>query len=269
MSSKFLPDSEALKKTDFRNPSFDKSNKKSVLLLLLSVAMLVVVFIPWFCVGVEVEEVASVKLRAFGFQTWYGIVGGVLALIALAGALYRHLSLSFCASVAAVLVGIYALNTYPAARLVVDMDGDIKKGLKSMVSSDNDRRSRDYYDDDYYDDDYYYESEASSGQKAVAKLLLALEDGPKFKVPAVMVQGVAMLVETIDQNAVYELIEDNGGKEALDNIDIINHRLGAILYLIFAALAAVIAYLLITRPNKKVTMEQPVPTADDVTTLNV
>jgi len=150
MSSKFLPDSEALKKTDFRNPSFDKSNKKSVLLLLLSVAMLVVVFIPWFCVGVEVEDVASVKLRAFGFQTWYGIVGGVLALIALAGALYRHLSLSFCASLAAVLVGIYALNTYPAARLVYDIDGDIKKDLKSKVT-DNDRRSRDYYDD-YYDD---------------------------------------------------------------------------------------------------------------------
>lgn len=265
MSSKFLPDSEALKKTDFRNPSFDKSNKKSVLLLLLSVAMLVVVFIPWFCVGVEVEEVASVKLRAFGFQTWYGIVGGVLALIALAGALYRHLSLSFCASVAAVLVGIYALNTYPAARLVYDMDGDIKKELKSKVRSDNDRRSRDYYDD-YYDD--YYESETSSGEKAMAKFLLALEDGPKFKVPAVVVQGVAMLVETIDQDAVYELIEDNGGKEVLDNIDIINHRLGAILYLIFAALAAVIAYLLITRPNKEVTMEQPVPTTDDVTTLN-
>ena len=215
MSSKFLPDSEALKKTDFRNPSFDKSNKKSVLLLLLSVAMLVVVFIPWFCVGVEVEEVASVKLRAFGFQTWYGIVGGVLALIALAGALYRHLSLSFCASVAAVLVGIYALNTYPAARLVYDMDGDIKKELKSKVRSDNDRRSRDYYDD-YYDD--YYESETSSGEKAMAKFLLALEDGPKFKVPAVVVQGVAMLVETIDQDAVYELIEDNGGKEVLDNI---------------------------------------------------
>ncbi|MBE6240366.1 MAG: hypothetical protein E7115_02545 [Bacteroidales bacterium] len=264
MSSKFLPDSEALKKTDFRNPSFDKSNKKSVLLLLLSVAMLVVVFIPWFCVGVEVEDVASVKLRAFGFQTWYGIVGGVLALIALAGALYRHLSLSFCASLAAVLVGIYALNTYPAARLVYDIDGDIKKDLKSKVT-DNDRRSRDYYDD-YYDD--YYESEVSSGEKAMAKLLLALEDGPKFKVPAVVVQGVAMLVETIDQDAVYELIEDNGGKEVLDNIDIINHRLGAILYLIFAALAAVIAYLLITRPNKEVTMEHPVPTADDVTTLN-
>jgi len=102
----------------------------------------------------------------------------------------------------------------------------------------------------------------------MAKLLLALEDGPKFKVPAVVVQGVAMLVETIDQDAVYELIEDNGGKEVLDNIDIINHRLGAILYLIFAALAAVIAYLLITRPNKEVTMEHPVPTADDVTTLN-
>lgn len=206
MNKNLVPDSEALLNTDFRNPQIDKSNKKSVLLLILAVAMFAVVFIPWFCIGVEVEDVASIKLRAFGFQTLLGIVGGVVALVAVAGVVYRHYAVTFWASLAAIVLGLFAVNDYPTSRLILD-----------------------------------------SENKRVAE---EMDEIPTLKVPGQVVELAAVAVEFVDQKAIAEILEKSGVADRLpgdlDDIDIINHRLGAVLYLIFSALAALLSYMVAT-----------------------
>jgi len=241
MSSKFIPNSEDLMKTDFRNPRIDKTNKKHVFLLLACVAMLGMIFLPWFRVGVEISSSTngmggSIMLRTFGFQAWYGIVAGVLALIAIIGVLYRHIALSMWASIVAVAIGVFALNTYPSSRLVIDLNDKAEK----FMTANNEE-------------------------------LKKVMDLPNFQVPGIVSQAVAVVVETVDQDFVYEAIEEfagDTGKEVLKTVDVINDRWGAVLYLVFAALAAVLSYLAIYSGNKK--EEQPVvveQTASDATTL--
>ena len=228
MNSQLIPNSEDLKNTDFKNPTLDKKNKKHILLLLFIVAMFAMVFIPWFCIGISVEDILSVKLRAFGFQTWYGIVAGVLALLAFLGVVYKHLAVSFWTSVAAVVVALIGLNAYPTSRLVVDIDKKYEKQLREMAEYG------------YYDD---------SDEAVAAEIIATLSDGSRLKVPGAVVQAVALVIETIDQKAVYELIEREAGEELDEYADIINHRLGAILYLVFAALSSLVAYLALTRSD--------------------
>ena len=226
MDTRFFPNSEDLRRTDFRNPSIEKSNVKQIILLVLCIAMFAVVFIPWFCIGVGADEVGSIKLRAFGFQTWYGIVGAILALVAVAGVVYKHLSLSLCCSVAALLIGIFALNVYPTSRLVVNLDDKVEDAMHAEFGD--------------IEDLYVYMDEE---EVIAAQAAMMLTDGPRFKVPGALVGAVAMVVETVDQRAVYKMVEEATGVEIKDYVDIINHRLGAILYLIFAAGAAALSYI--------------------------
>lgn len=88
MESKFIPNPDALKSTNWRKPEIDKQNSRNLILLIVSIGLLAVVFIPWFCIGIDIETLGSVKLRAFGFQTWYGIVGAVAALVAVIGIIH-------------------------------------------------------------------------------------------------------------------------------------------------------------------------------------
>lgn len=215
MESKFIPKTDALKNTDWRKPEVDKKDVKKLVLLGLAVAMLAVVFIPWFCLGVKAGDFGAVKLRAFGFQTWYGILAGLLALVAVAGALYRHYSLTLCSSVIAVLVGFYALNQYPDCRLSVK--------VSDMVME--------------------------YGGDEVAEAVKMYDELPNFKVPGKLVEAAELMVDLVDQRFVYKAMEEfgvEGYMDAAGGVKILNHRLGAVLYLVFSVLAAALSYVLIT-----------------------
>lgn len=239
METKFIPNSDSLKNTDWKNPSFEKNNKKSILLLLLCVGMLAVVFIPWFCLGVDVESIGSVKLRAFGFQTWYGIVAGVVALVAAVGVLYKHYSLTLSSSVLALLISFFALSDYPASRLSVNVADE----FESMLREES-RHNREYYDD-YYDDYDYY----SSDEENILQAINMYDDVADIKVPGQLVEMVAIVVDLVDQKFVYDILDVSGADRELQkevgDVNILNHRLGAILYLAFAALAAIFSYIAI------------------------
>lgn len=235
METKFIPNSDSLKKTDWKNPSFEKNNKKSILLLLLCVGMLAVVFIPWFCLGVDVESVGSVKLRAFGFQTWYGLVAGVVALVAAVGVLYKHYSLTLCSSVLALLISFFALSDYPSSRLSVNVADKFEAQLR-----EESRHNREYYDDyDYY----------SSDEENILQAINMYDDVADIKVPGQIVEMVSIVVDLVDQKFVYDILDVSGADRELQkevgDVNILNHRLGAILYLAFAALAAIFSYIAI------------------------
>lgn len=256
MESKFIPKTDALKNTDWRKPEVDKKDVKKLVLLGLAVAMLAVVFIPWFCLGVKAGDFGAVKLRAFGFQTWYGILAGLLALVAVAGALYRHYSLTLCSSVIAVLVGFYALNQYPDCRLSVstgDMVENASKALKQLDDIEEPVRW-DYDEWDLYQEDLQkYEDMMRQydryGDLAEAAPAVAMfNELPNIKVPGQLVEAAAVMVDLVDQRFVYEALEMAGVERELDNygVKILNHRLGAVLYLVFSVLAAALSYVLIT-----------------------
>ena len=237
METKFIPDSDSLKNTDWKNPSFEKNNSKSILLLLLCIGMLAVVFIPWFCLGVEVESIGSVKLCAFGFQTWYGIVAGVVALVAIVGVLYKHYSLTLCSSVLALLISFFALSDYPSSRLSVNVADEFEAQLREEV-----RHDREYYED-YYGD-YYH-----SDEENILKAINMYDDVAKIKVPGQIVEMVSIAFEIVDLKFVYDILDVSGADRELQkevgDVNILNHRLGAILYLAFAALAAIFSYIAI------------------------
>lgn len=236
METKFIPDSDSLKNTDWKNPSFEKNNSKSILLLLLCIGMLAVVFIPWFCLGVDVESVGSVKLRAFGFQTWYGIVAGVVALVAIVGVLYKHYSLTLCSSVLALLISFFALSDYPSSRLSVNVADEFEARLREEA-----RHEREYYDD-YYEDFYY-------SSNVALQAINMYDDVAEIKVPGQIVELVSIAFDIVDQKFLYDILDVSGFDRELQkkvgDVDILNHRLGAILYLAFAALAAIFSYIAI------------------------
>jgi hypothetical protein len=239
MEAKFIPDSDSLKNTDWKNPSLEKNNKKSILLLLLCVGMLAVVFIPWFCLGIDVEDIGSVKLRAFGFQTWYGIIAGVVALVAIVGVIYRHYSLTLCSSVLALFVSFFALSDYPASRLSVNVSDEFEAILR-----ENARHEREYFDD-YYEDygDYNFSSNVA------LKVINMYDEVADLKVPGQIVELVSIAFDIVDQRFVYDVLNISGAGREIHNevgdVNIMNHRLGAILYLAFAALAAIFSYIAI------------------------
>jgi hypothetical protein len=196
--------------------------------------MLAVVFIPWFCLGVDVESIGSVKLRAFGFQVWYGIVAGVVALVAVAGVLYKHYSLTLCSSVLALLISFFALSDYPSSRLYLNVADEFESVLR-----EESRHNQEYYGE-------YY----SSDEDEILQAINMYDNVANIKVPGQIVEMVAIAVDIVDQKFVYDILEVSGLDRKLQkevgDVNILNHRLGAILYLVFAALAAILSYIAIT-----------------------
>jgi hypothetical protein len=270
MESKFIPKMDALKSTDWRKPEIDKKDKKKIVLLVLCLAMFAVVFIPWFCLGVSAEELGSVKLRAFGFHTWYGIAGGILALIAAAGVLYRHYALTLCSSVLAMLIGFYAMNDYPTSRVSIELSDRMEDASASARKMKNLEYPERYNYDDYeaYEaacERYYRAIEKYQRDAKMAKVAAAVEkiqELPSFKVPGQIVEFIAMGFDLVDQRFVGELLEKEGvDKEIKDKVGdfkIHNHRLGAILYLVFAFLTALMAYFAIVGCNCRKAKVAPV-----------
>lgn len=238
MESNFIPKMDALKSTDWRNPELDKKDVKKILLLVLGIAMLAVVFIPWFCLGVKAGDFGAVKLRAFGFDTWYGIVAAVLAIAAIIGALYKHFALTLCSAVMGMLLSFFAFNDYPTSRLNIKLASEVEDYL-DMASSMGMMGDYDDYDYDDFDD-----------MEGVAMAVNMYRDLPSFKLPGQIVELVAVGFDLVDQRFVYKAMKKAGiDKEMLEEVGgvrILNHRLGAVLYLVFSILTAVMAYLIIS-----------------------
>lgn len=245
MESKFIPKADALKNTDWRKPEVDKKDVKKLVLLGLAVAMLAVVFIPWFCLGVKAGDIGAVKLRAFGFQTWYGILAGVLALVAVVGALYKHYSLTLCSAVIAVLLGFYAVNQYPDCRLSVSVS----------------------------------DMALEYGGEEVAMAMEIYDDLPNIKIPGKLIEAAELLVDFVDQKFLYDLLDKVGVydqiEEEIGGFKILNHRLGAVLYIIFSFLAAVLSYIMIAGCNccfkkkEACPAPAPAPTAEETSETTV
>ena len=241
MDKKFIPCTENLRQTDFTKPNVETKDKRNIFLFLAAAAMLVVVFIPWFCIGFEIEDLGEFKLRSYGFDSWYGIVGGVLALVAVAGVLYKHIALTMWSSLIAMIIGLFAMNTYPTSRLVIDLDAKVEKEMKNTVK-EYDREP----DEDYYHYREYDSSRPSASKANTARTILQIAD-MDLKVPGSIVQIASVAVDILDQDEIFELLDKNSNED----IEIVNHRLGNILFLVFAALGTLMSYLILAKPRKE------------------
>jgi hypothetical protein len=282
MESKFIPKMDALKSINWRKPEFDKSDKKKIILLLLGLALLVVVFIPWYSIGIESEDVGFIKLRAFGFHTWYGIVAAIVALISIAGVLYKQFAVTFLSSVAALAIGLYAINDYPTMRVSASVNEDLEPAAE-IIKQMQDLEYPEYPEYDQYRDydelyearEYYYHEVESYERKyhklarqleeypdacefrPFISLVNELEELPTLKIPGEFIEAAMVFYDLYDQDFVEELLDKTGLnkkikkaekriKKVCGDYDIIYHRWGAILYLVFAVLAAIMSYIVIT-----------------------
>lgn len=107
-----LPDFEAIKKTDWKKPQVDTKNTKNLAMLVCAGLMLLFVFFAWLKItayggGVTYE---GTKL---GIATWYGVFAFVCALAAVAGCVYKHTTLTFCAAALGILFGLIGMMSFP------------------------------------------------------------------------------------------------------------------------------------------------------------
>lgn len=227
------------------NQNSNFSGIKKLLLLILCVAMFAVVFIPWFSLGIDVEKIGSAKLTAFGFHTWYGILAAVVAIVAAVGVLCKRYILSLCASVLAFVIGFFALSDYPSSRVYVDLSDD----FKTLLDTKTKELDRSSYYDDYYDDYGFdrYENMYASYLNQLTSVVDIYNTLPAFKVPGQVVELISVGVDFVDQEFVYEALEKSGANmqimKEVGEFNVVNHRLGAILYLAFAALATLLSGL--------------------------
>lgn len=123
-----LPDFNAIGKTDWSKPSLKVDTKDVYGLAALAGAalMLVFVFLPWCKVSVSFFGVSENE-SMLGITTWYGILGLVVALVGVAGVLYKHYSLTFCAAVLGVVVGCIGIASVSSAKEALGL-GDLGLG---------------------------------------------------------------------------------------------------------------------------------------------
>lgn len=243
MNSKFKTDFDALKSTDWKKPEINFKNPLTIVLLGLLLTMTIVVFIPWFCVGVKADVAGiegAIKLRAFGFNTWYGIIGLLAAVAAAAGVIYKHLPVTFWSSAVAVVMSIIALNSYPESKLVVSVDKDTKKDLKEMWVE--------VYDREVDLDD----------PKSIATGYV-LGKYPKFKVPGSVVE----IICAADQRMVKKIIKDSDIDLKDEGVKVMKHRLGALLFLFLGLGASVISYIIIGGPCPFACRKENAPATTD------
>lgn len=106
-----LPDFNALGKTDWSKPQVDTKDTKGLVAIAAAALMLIFVFLPW-CKATWMGQVGDSYL---GITTWYGILGLVVALAAVVGALYNQYPLTFTAAVLGVLFGVLGMIIVPDA----------------------------------------------------------------------------------------------------------------------------------------------------------
>jgi hypothetical protein len=108
--NKFLPDSNAIRKTDWSKPDLNFDTKDPFRLIAAGGALLMIIFVflPW-CT----YEINAFSASRIGITTWYGIFGFLLAVVALGGVLYNHYSLTFTAAVVGIIVAIIGMTVVP------------------------------------------------------------------------------------------------------------------------------------------------------------
>lgn len=128
--TKLNPDFNALGRLDYSKPVIDTKNTIALIALVAAVLSVVFVFLPWFSMKVSMFG-QSVSASRLGITTWYGIIGLIMALTAVAGVLYKQYALAFWAAVICVVLGFIGWLSYAS----LTMDGrtvtadDIKLAL--------------------------------------------------------------------------------------------------------------------------------------------
>lgn len=108
-----LPDFSAIGKTDWSKTEvkFDTKDVPGLAAIGGAALMLIFVFLPW-CKATWLGQTGDVHL---GITTWYGILGFIMALVAVAGSLYKQYSITFWAAVLGVLFGVIGMIVVPDA----------------------------------------------------------------------------------------------------------------------------------------------------------
>lgn len=139
---KFIPDFKCFGSINWARPAVGPGNWTGTVLALLSVLMLVAVFLPWFhweyTVPVKDDVTTLEAFNKLGITTVWGILGLVVTLVALFGALYKQYAFTFWAAVLAFVFGCLGTNTIAEIELTVDKQDYIifKESLKSMQLTD-------------------------------------------------------------------------------------------------------------------------------------
>lgn len=127
-----IPDFDAIKKTNWSQRQFDKSNKLALVAMCAIVLMAILVFLPWFRISHEVGDVTT-TLSRLGITTWYGIFAFIFTIVAAVGVLYNHRALAFWAAVICVILAIIGLVIVPSlSALGVTIKADV---VKEMIKS--------------------------------------------------------------------------------------------------------------------------------------
>ena len=120
---KLIPNVKSLGSVNFSKPEIGRKNLGGTILTILAVLMVVAVFLPWF--SWEYVDDASGKHvleSAFrlGITTLWGILGLVVALVALFGALYKQYALTLWAAILAVVFGYIGANSVYTLEFTMD-----------------------------------------------------------------------------------------------------------------------------------------------------
>ena len=119
---KLIPDFNALKNVNWAKPEVDTKNTLGLAGLVAAGLMAIFVFLPWFGI---------LFIDRSGITLWYGILGFIFALVAVAGVLYKQHGLTFCASVGGILMGLLGLICY--ASLTYEGQTQSAEEIKNMV----------------------------------------------------------------------------------------------------------------------------------------
>ena len=120
---KLIPNVKALGGINFSKPEIGRKNVGGTILTILALLMVVAVFLPWF--SWEYIDSASGKHvleSAFrlGITTLWGILGLVVALVALFGALYKQYALTLWTAILAVVFGYIGANSVYSLEFTMD-----------------------------------------------------------------------------------------------------------------------------------------------------
>ena len=79
--------------------------------------MVILVFVPW--ISLEAAHSGYVcSGSTLGIGTWYGVFAFIMALLAVAGVLYNHISVTFCAAVLGFVFGVIGISSFPEVEVV-------------------------------------------------------------------------------------------------------------------------------------------------------
>lgn len=110
---KLIPDFKAFGSINWAKPAVGPGNWTGTALVLLSVLMLVFVFLPWFhweYTDTVKDDTTLEAVNVLGITTVWGILGLVVTLVALVGALYKQYALTFWAAVLAAIFGCFGTD---------------------------------------------------------------------------------------------------------------------------------------------------------------